>query len=427
MGRLALALLAVYLALLVRPDAHAAGPPYNFQAATDLLSASLDRYGNGGLVAVVEQGTNEIFRFEGTTGPALLQIRLDSTVAIASCSKWLSGAVVLALAERGVFHLDDAIGRHLPAFEAAGKGHITIRQCFAMTSGLSLRDPDYELDTNLTLAASVDLIAANTPILFPPGTQLDYEGDGMQVVGRICEVATGRDWRSLARDLVFAPLGMSTASYTVFGLNPAIAGGVRCSGADYLKFLRMIRNNGVGEAGNVVLSSRSVQEFFTNQSFGLPEHYSPWFPSLYFPYNQRPDYGMGSWVLAQQPGGGVVEEVASPGAFGTFPWVDRRRGLCGIFFMLAPQGFSTAGTIDLRVMDAIRTAIDQAGLPPGPSPGPLQPRRAGDHLIVEWPGGGTLETSTNLIHWSPLPWAASPFAESLLHPPAPALHYRVRW
>jgi CubicO group peptidase (beta-lactamase class C family) len=117
----------------------------------------------------------------------------------------------------------------------------------------------------------VDLIASNTPVVFPPGTMLDYEGDAMQVVGRIAEVTTGRDWRELAREFLLQPLGMSSAVYDVFGNNPAIAGGARCSAQDYLKFLRMILNNGVADDGRIILNSWTVQTFFTNQTSGLPE------------------------------------------------------------------------------------------------------------------------------------------------------------
>jgi hypothetical protein len=48
--------------------------------------------------------------------------------------------------------------------------------------------------------SAVNLIAVNAPIVFPPGTQLAYEGDGMQVVGRICEIVTDKDWHTIVRD-----------------------------------------------------------------------------------------------------------------------------------------------------------------------------------------------------------------------------------
>lgn len=390
---------------------------YDFSAAEAHLEENLAVYGNRVVIIVEQEGSGEIFLFRRGL------ITRDTKLGIASCTKWLSGAVVLACVERGWFRLDDPIGNYLPEFQQNGKGHITIRQCFAMNSGLSLRDPDYEIDPDLTLAQSVSLIAQHTPIVFAPGTQLDYEGDGMQVVGRICEVVSGKDWHTLAREVLFDPLEMNTADYLNFGVNPAIAGGARCSAADYLKFLRMILQNGLAENGTPVISSRSVQEFFTNQTLGLPEYYSPAQDSPFYAYGERPDYGMGSWIMAQHPGTGAVEEVASPGAFGTFPWVDRRRRLRGIIFMLGIGASAWQASVEFQSL--VRAEIDTKGLPPLPSASPLTAGRAGHFLKLEWQGGGQLQTSADLQHWTPLPWASSPFLESLQHPPSARLFYRV--
>lgn len=382
---------------------------YDLTAATAQIQNNLSLYYNSRVIAITKQGDRgEIFRFQAGA------ITANTKAGIASCTKWLSGAVVLICAECGYFGLDDRIGNYLPIFDTYGKGNITIRQCFAMKSGLDLRSPNYTTDRTLTLAQSVDLIAQNTPVLFPSGTQLDYPGDGMQVVGRICEVATGKSRGALAREVLFDPLGMNTADYLYFDPNPAIAGGARCSAEDYLKFLRMVMNNGVSATGTPVMSSRSVQEFFTNQTPGLPEYYSPW-PILAYPYFQRPDYGMGSWILAQNPTGGVVEEVASPGAFGTFPWVDRKRDLRGIIFMFdggTGNGFPNTVANNLQVLAKVRAEIDAKGLRPDPPPSPLALTRTGDFMMLYW-RGGALQTSADLQRWTPLPWADAPFVELL--------------
>jgi CubicO group peptidase (beta-lactamase class C family) len=412
-------LLLLVIALSLSPRATAQN--YDFSAATAQLQNNLNLYG-GRVLAIVEQETlGEVFRYQAGA------ITQESKFGIASASKWLSGAVVLACVERGYFQLDDRIGNYLPIFDTYGKGNITIRQCFGMNSGLSLDSPDYEIDTSLTLAQSVNLIAVNTPVVFTPGTQLDYEGDGMQVVGRICEVASGKGWRVLASEVLFTPLGMTSTDYFFFGLNnPGIPGGARSTAADYLKFLRMIMNNGQGDNGRVVLSSRSVQEFFTNQTFGLPEYSSPWGPSLYYPYAQRPDYGMGSWIMAQHPTTGVAEEVGSAGAFGSYPWVDRKRGLRGIIFMYAANGYVSTYNNNLIVQQRIREEVDTQGLPPVGLASEIALSVVDGYLRLGWTGGGTLETSTNLRSWTVLPWSRSPFLESLPRPSAPALFYRVR-
>lgn len=394
------------------------GQVYDFTAASDHLDANLAVYNNRVLVIVEHETMGEIFRYRSGL------IAQETKLAIASASKWLSAAIVLSCAEKGLFDMDDRVGLYLPIFDTYGKGHITIRQCFSMKSGLSLKDPEYERDPTLTLPQPVNLIAANAPIVFPPGTMLDYEGDGMQTVGRICEVVTGRDWRTLAREALFDPLDMPDADYDAFGLNPAVAGGARCTATEYLKFLRMILRNGLADNGNVILSSRSVQEFFTNQTYDLPEYYSPAQDSEFYAYDERPDYGMGSWVMAQNPAIGEVEEVASPGAFGTFPWVDRKRRLRGIIFMLGSG--PTAWQASLELQSILRAEIDLKGLPPVEPPGPLTASRVSGFLQLTWPGGGVLETSTDFQTWLPLPWASTPFLESLDHPPGPKMFYRVR-
>lgn len=406
---------------LMAAAGHASAQTYDFSAATLQLQNNLELYGNR-VIAIVEQGDRgEIFRYQtGLIGP-------NTKTGIASCTKWLSAAVVLICAERGYLGLDDEIGKYLPVFNPYGKGTITIRQCFAMKCGLHLENPDYEIDRTLTLPQSVDLIAQNTPVIFPPGTQLDYEGDGMQVVGRICEVVTGRSWGALAQEILFGPLGMTTADYLYFDPNPAIAGGARCSAEDYLKFLRMLMNNGLSATGTPVMSSRRVQEFFTNRTPGLPEYYNPWPPSILYPYQQRPDYGMGSWILAQHPISGTVEEVTSPGAFGTFPWVDRKRGLRGIIFMfqVTGGGFSATALNNLRILSQVRAEIDAKGLPPVPPARPLTLSRIGDYLKLDWQGGA-LETSPDLQTWTPLPWASAPFLEQLKPAPADRIFHRLR-
>jgi hypothetical protein len=77
---------------------HSAGLPaqtYDFAAVTEQFQANLDAYG-GRVVAIVEQtDRGEIFRFEAGA------ITQDTKLGVASCSKWLSGAIVLACAERG--------------------------------------------------------------------------------------------------------------------------------------------------------------------------------------------------------------------------------------------------------------------------------------------------------------------------------------
>lgn len=140
-------------------------------------------------------------------------------------------------------------------------------------------------------------------------------------------------------------------------MNPGVPGGARLTAADYQKFLRMILAGGVAEDGTRYLEVASVREWFTNQTAGLPEYDSPW-PTYPYPYGERPDYGHGSWILAQNPEDGRVEEVTSPGYFGTMPWVDVKRQLRAVIAHDAGNGFATTMLVDLALLDLLRAAID---------------------------------------------------------------------
>jgi hypothetical protein len=245
----------------------------------------------------------------------------------------------------------------------------------------------------------------------------------MQVVGRICEVVTGKDWHTLAQEELAQPLGMASTDYLHWTVNPGVPGGSRTTPASYQKLLRMILRNGLADDGSLYLTSRTVREWFTNQTQGLPEYDSAWPAYDAYPYGERPDYGHGSWVMAHNPATGQVEEIASPGAYGTFPWVDVKRRLRGIIAMYAFPGFSVTQFNDLQVLEAIRAEIDRVGVPPVPTT-PLVLERTNNFLQLRW-SDGLLQTSTNLTDWTSLPWARSPFHEVPTNPVAPQMFYRV--
>ncbi len=181
--------LVVALSLPVGTAGHA--QIYDFSAAVELLEENLDAY-YGDVFVQLFQGGREIFSFQSGG------VTADSQLRMGSATKWLSSAVILRLAEARALELDDRIGGSLPIFDVFGKGDVTLRQCFAMWSGLYETTEDYEISPMITLEEAANLIAANTPIVFPPGTQLAYEGDDMEAVGRAAEVLSGVEWRALA-------------------------------------------------------------------------------------------------------------------------------------------------------------------------------------------------------------------------------------
>ena len=329
---------------------------YDFSALdTQLISDNAVYQDN--LYVAIKQGDE--FLYEYSAGGS----NIDTVFDMASATKWISGAVILILAENGYFSLDDRVGDHLQIFADQGKGHFTIRDAFSMASGLFDSSRPHT-NPAFTLEQSVNVIALNTPFIFsPPGTAIAYDGKQMQVIGRIAEVVTGKDWRTVARELLFEPCGMHNTQYNVFGTtNPAVAGGLSTTASDYLIFLNMIMNDGVCGSTRV-LSAESIQEMLTNQTNNAPVLESPW-PSHHpdFPYgNDDLRYGFGSWILAENPDTGRVEELTSPGAWGAFPWMDKRRNLYGVIFTyipLADGGFQATLDSQLAALKLVREIVD---------------------------------------------------------------------
>ena len=55
---------------------------------------------------------------------------------VASCSKWLTAALVMTFVDEGKLSLDDYVSKYIPEFTSYGKGYITIRQCLSHTTGI---------------------------------------------------------------------------------------------------------------------------------------------------------------------------------------------------------------------------------------------------------------------------------------------------
>ena len=327
-----------------------AAQPYDFADAKALLDAELPNL-SGRVAVIVRQDGRDIFRYQAGSIDYSTQTRL------ASFTKTLSAAVVLALRDEGVFELDETIGQTLPLFVSNGLGEPTRLDCFGMRHGIVAADA-YEINRFLTLTQSVNLIGLNGTLEFAPGSALAYEGLGMQVVGRIAEVRTGQTWEDLARTRLFDLCNMPQSDFDYFDPNPAIAGGARSSADETMRFAEMVINGGE-YAGQRVLSQDSVDQLFTNSTQDLPVVRTPWpsVPSRY-PYGQEPDYGFGTWIFAQDPQTDHVEEVVGAGAWGSYIWLDRRRGITAVLITDVPPGSMASGDAALGLMEIVRTQVD---------------------------------------------------------------------
>jgi CubicO group peptidase (beta-lactamase class C family) len=323
----------------------AQAPAYDFAPLDAFLEEALPRV--GGLGVVVYQDGNLIYRRTlgevrplgriGAETATLGPWTPSSVVPIASATKWWAAAVLMSVVDEGLLRLDDQAKTYLPQFEGA-HGEMTIRQMFSHTSGLPW-NPAADRGPARNLAEAADTIA-EIPLLAPPGTHFHYGNNGMQAAGRIVEIVTGKSWAENFRSRIAEPLGLESTDFYAFGPteNPMVAGSVRTSLDEFGVFVRMIAAGGVHD-GKRILSEAAVKEMLSNQHPDLPTSRQP-YASLDFvkPGLAKIHYGIGVWLEEYDPvtGDGIV--ITSGGAFGASPFIDRRRGLAGVYLPFARSG-----------------------------------------------------------------------------------------
>lgn len=335
MNKILISLLCLYSTIVC-------GQRYDFSAVDKFIEDHAAAYDDGVAVLVTQNG-KVIYKKE-------LDLRVDDKRLIASCSKWLSGAVIMSLVDEGKLSLTDTVGKFLPIFTQYHKGNITIRQLFSHTSGFPGNSPNhYESSAFMTLESAVDSIAVNTALIHTPGEKFNYGGVSMQVAGRIAEIVSGKSWQELFNEKIGKPCDMK-ANYIIMSFrNPMIAGGVRTSATDYMHFLEMIVNKGVYN-NTRVLSETAITTMLQDQTNGAEIENTPYLRNPFSPQPDKPvRYGIGNWIDVVNPDGKILE-TSSPGAFGTHPWQDEVHHVAGIIFTRTELKKSALVSLQIRQM-----------------------------------------------------------------------------
>src|SRR5579863_4774860 len=290
----------------------------------------------GAVTLVVRHGKVAFFKAQGMMDrEAAKPMPTDAMFRICSMSKPITSVAVMMLYEEGKFLLDDPVSKYLPEFKnpkvlvkpASGEPYtipatkeITIRDLLRHTSGISYQwngdlGPLYEkanvasglLQYDGTIGDSVKNLAA-LPLLFNPGDRFEYSL-GVDVLGRLVEVVSGKPLDEFFRTRIFEPLGMKdtyffppdnkvgrlAAAYTYYpdkGLNrfpdtPIREGsfvysadyptkgpkklfsggaGLVSTAMDYARFCQMMLDE--GKVGTTRLLSRKTVELMTHDQLG---------------------------------------------------------------------------------------------------------------------------------------------------------------
>jgi CubicO group peptidase (beta-lactamase class C family) len=250
----------------------------------------------------------------------------NTSLAIASSTKWLSGAALMTLVDDGLISLDDPLSKYLPEFNGE-KARITIRQAFSHTSALGKVDGDGAWRRSTSTAEYARQVAKQ-PLEAEPGTELRYASESMQVVGAIAEQVTGKRWEVLFHERIAGPLTMSNTGYSQTGeaINPMLAGWAHSTVRDFARFLEMLIAKGRYD-GHQVLSAQAIRVMHANQVGDVPITQGSRGRRA-----SQSRYGIGNWV-DETDAKGDSNLNSSPGALGMRPWIDWDDNYFAIYFI----------------------------------------------------------------------------------------------
>lgn len=129
----------------------------------------------------------------------------------ASIGKPMTATAAMQLWEQGKLDLDAPIQKYCPRFPEK-PWPITARDLLSHTSGIREPNETTELYNTKHYDRVSDAleIFANDPLTMRPGDDFRYTTWGYVVLGCVLEGATGEDYRSLMKRMIFEPAGMSS-------------------------------------------------------------------------------------------------------------------------------------------------------------------------------------------------------------------------
>lgn len=247
------------------------------------------------------------------------KITLDDVFMQCSQTKGFCGVTIAILVEEGKISLDDPVSKYLPEFKdlwvydkkgdkeitlKKAENVLTVRMVMNHTGGFPFELPGHHAvggwSRRMPLR-SVAATAAAQPILFEPGTKVQYSNVGIDIGAAIVEIVTGKRWEDFLDERVLNPLGMTVSSFwptdkqleTKIELNTVKANapaewrysheamnrpyndrfvfssagaGLWTTARDQLKFYKMLMNLGVGDNGVRILKEETVKNLLAVSS-----------------------------------------------------------------------------------------------------------------------------------------------------------------
>ena len=284
---------------------------------------------------------------------------------LASMSKPITTVATLVAMERGLLSLDDTIDKYLPQFkhvkiiDANGQQSLpkklpTIMNILTHTSGIG---SDAKKLSAMTKADQATLDAAvsfygGSGLDFEPGTKQAYSATGsFDVLVKIIETVTGKDYLEFLKEAIFEPCNMKDTTFIpteeqwdrlvdmhervngenavcampegcIFGDVPVThylgGAGLVSTLQDYANFAKMLLNGGQGEKGKVI--SKTSVKLMSN----------PQVTADIMPGNQR--WGLGVRVVTDESYPHLpVGSFGWSGAYGSHFWIDPTNNIFAVY------------------------------------------------------------------------------------------------
>lgn len=297
----------------------------------------------------------------------------DRISLVASSSKSVTAAVLMALEDQGLLDTNEPIQDYL-GWEGIYPD-VSVVQLLSNSSGLVGLGPNVAYAPYLCqflwwldLASCGEQIFTSpesAPDVLPPDTVYRYGGGQWQVAGAVAETVSGQSWAELFEEILIDPCGLENSGYNNHYVqfsgddsvayprdflanpdnlspteNPNMEGGLWTTTRDYGELLLMqLRGGTCGE--NRVLSQESVNKMLSNR--------------IYDAYGGNTGgsggYGLGWWTWPQPS-----DVRSDPGAYGSYPWIDRERGYAA--FLIIEDRANTGAQIAEGLIPAVQFAIE---------------------------------------------------------------------
>lgn len=355
-----------------------------------------------GVVAMITDREGNIY--EGAAGERTLgsdvPMTLDTTFALFSTTKAITGTAVLQCVEEGLLDLDAPAATYVPEI-----GELKVLDGFDAGGNPVLREPKRDITTRMLLLHTAGFgydffnesynrlsqehgqpsvitcskAALTTPLLFDPGEKWEY-GTNIDWAGQVVESIRGQRLGDVMRQRIFEPLEMADTAFTMSpsmkdrlapihqresdgSLTPLIGfelpaepevhmGGHGLHGTvgDYMKFIRMWLNDGAGTSGRVLSSetvAAAVQNGLEGQHVGLLPGVLPTLSNDAEFFPGVPKGWAYSFMTNEEvaPTGRPAGSLAWAGLANLYYWIDRQTGVGG-FWATQILPFADPGSIN---------------------------------------------------------------------------------